>query len=152
MYKIVIGLLIIGLVGLFVVKGPDGERLLTLDDFTPDLSTPESLSDLLNSDRAGEQPEPTRVYKRKDENGVWQFSNLEEDSVGAEVIELDGDVNIIPAIDVDAHVADEARDSISRGSQTALPFAEALDGLDKARKLQQTVDSRKADVDKALGN
>ena len=76
--------------GLFFIKGPDGQPLLTLGDLKPD--TPRL---------SAEPSEPTTVYKWKDENGGWQFSSEPVDGVDAaaqiEKMELTGDINTVPA-------------------------------------------------------
>ncbi|MFT5208412.1 MAG: hypothetical protein ACI9CE_000126 [Flavobacterium sp.] len=72
---------------------------MTVDDFIP--TVPSSLDELTPSAADTVLSGPTKVYKWKDENGIWQLSNREEDGQGAagnavETMELDGDINICP--------------------------------------------------------
>lgn len=81
---------------LFLVEDPDGNTTLTIDGVVKELQN--SASDILPKDlQKFQSPSVTKVYKWKDENGVWQFSNTPVDEPGVEVIEFDGQINTIPA-------------------------------------------------------
>ncbi len=146
MIKVMILLLVVAFAGLFFVKGPGGEPILTLEDLTPDLGAvePEQTS------------EPAKVYKWQDENGVWQFSNQPRDedlakASGGETVEYDGDINTMPSVDTSRRTTT----SSSGNSQISIPAGlttvsgdQATQMMDAVNNLQQTVDDRKAEVDK----
>ena len=150
MYKFMIVLLLAAVVALFLIPGPGDRPILKLENFKPDMTLPATLSDLLDDEQ--DQVEITRVYKWQDENGVWQFSNRPEDANGAEVIELDGIINTMgPLPEKNSPVAAAPTQTTSGPSLTTVPLSQAMDTLDKARQLQETIDNRKSDLDKAIG-
>lgn len=133
--------LLAAFVGLFFLNGPNGEPLLTLDDLKPTLPEVES------------SPVPTKVYKWQDENGVWQFSNQPVDEGQGEVIELDGKINIMPAVDTSILGASpKASNSPSLGMSippglTTVSGDKVQEMMDTVNNLQETVDNRKSEID-----
>jgi hypothetical protein len=147
-------LLIVAVAGLFFISGPDGEPILKLKDFKPDMTLPESVSEMLDEGLEDDEGQITRVYKWQDEKGVWQFSNRPEDANGAETIELDGVINTMGSLEElerNSPSKDPEPRTESMPSLTTVPFSKAMETLDKAGEMQQTVDKRKSDIDKALG-
>lgn len=158
MIKILIVLVILACIGPFILKAPDGKPLMTLDDLKPVF--PEVLIDLLskNAQRslkdAAAVNEPIKVYKWQDEAGAWHFSTDPNDADRGEVMELDGNINIIPALMPRAERDSAATTTASVSgmpSLTTIPIGQAQDVIKSAENLQMTVDSRKAELDKALG-
>ena len=133
--------LLAALVGLFFLNGPNGEPLLTLDDLKPTLPEVES------------SPVPTKVYKWQDENGVWQFSNQPVDEGQGEVIELDGKINIMPAVDTSIlGTSPKVSNSPSLGMSippglTTVSGDKVQEMMDTVNNLQETVDNRKSEID-----
>ncbi|MFT7243158.1 MAG: hypothetical protein ACI82A_000500 [Candidatus Azotimanducaceae bacterium] len=133
--------LLAAFVGLFFLKGPNGEPLLTLDDLKPTLPEVESSS------------VPTQVYKWQDENGVWQFSNQPVDEGQGEVIELDGNINIMPAVDTSILNAGRKASSSPSPAMSIPPGLTTVSGdkiqemMSTVNNLQETVDNRKAEMD-----
>jgi hypothetical protein len=153
-YKFMIVLLLVVVAGLFFIPGPGDQPILKLEDFKPDLTLPETISELLEEAQAEDQNQITRVYKWRDENGDWQFSNRPEDANGAETIELDGVINSMGSLDEaikNAPAAAAPTQTPSYPSLTTIPLSQAMDTLDKARQMQETIDSRKSKLDKAIG-
>lgn len=149
MIKLMIFLLIAAFAGLFFVNGPDGTPVLTVDDFMPEM--PEL-------DSASPTPQPTKVTKWKDENGVWQFSDRPEDTLLGETIELDGDINTMPAVDTSVLTQDGRTSTQSAAPAISLPSGlttvsgdQAQQMMDTVTNLQGTVDDRKAELDKLTG-
>ncbi len=139
---------ILACVGPFFVKGPDGQPLMTLEDWMP-ANLAAAPTAVINA-----PPEKVTVYKWQDENGVWQFSNNPADAGSAESMELDGNINIIPAVQVE---------TVSATPKPAAPSAAAIPAgmtsvspekiqqmMDTVNNLQQTVDQRKTDMDRAI--
>ena len=158
MIKIMIVLVILACIGPFFLKGPDGKPLMTLDDWKPEF--PEVLIDLLPKSAKGSLEdeaavnEPTKVYRWQDEDGIWHFSTDADDADRGEVMELDGNINTIPAFvaPVKQESAPSTTASVSAmPSLTTIPIGQAQDLIKQAKNLQMTVDSRKAELDKVLG-
>ena len=150
MIKFMIFLLVLAFAGLFFLKGPNGEQILSVTDFAP--SVPE-----INTPNSPAIPTgPTKVYKWQDENGVWQFSNQAVDAENGEVIELDGKINIVPAIvtldEPDIQDQPAASQLHIPAGLTTVPSDQINQMIDTVNNLQSTVDDRKEMLDKASGN
>lgn len=140
--------LIVAVGGLFFIKGPDGQPLLTLGDLKPD--TPQLST---------EPGEPTTVYKWKDENGVWQFSSEPVEGVDAaarvETMELTGDINTIPAFKEPRRVSKStpkvpSLSGMPPGLTTVSP--DKVEELTQAaQQIEETAALRKQQIDQAVG-
>ncbi len=93
-------LLVLGLAGLFVLKQPDGTPWLSLNDFAPDLSkvatSVEGLINTLTPDTSSTNSDADTqngIYRWKDANGQWQFSDTAPSGLQAETVELSGELN-----------------------------------------------------------
>ncbi len=154
MVKLTMMLLILLLGGLLIIKGPDGEPLLEIEDFLDDAE--ETFQDLVPDESPFDtgSSSVTRVYKWKDDNGVWQFSNMPVERQDAELLEFDGQINIIRSIDVStsSQGSTEVQGSIEAipGVMTVSP-EQAADMIKTVTNLQETVDQRKADLDALVG-
>ncbi|MBQ60897.1 MAG: hypothetical protein CMQ19_02365 [Gammaproteobacteria bacterium] len=150
MMKLVILAVFLACAGLFVIKGPDGTPLLTVDKLLEDL--PSSPSDLLPKElELPEEPLVTKIYKWKDENGVWQFSNSPVDESGAEVLELDGQINTVQAFVAPVQEEKKKKPAVIPGVSTVSP-QQAGGLMDTVKNLQETIDQRKSDMDNTSGN
>lgn len=97
MIKFFCFVLVLGLAGLFVLKKPDGQPWLSADDFIPDTrsitnSVKEAIPDQLigGSESSGDK---VAVYKWKDAEGNWQFSDKAPAGISAEQVLVGTDVN-----------------------------------------------------------
>ncbi len=126
--KLSLALLVIAFSGLFVLKNPDGQPWLNVNDLksmipdfssltnqvktlTPDIKNP------LNKDDS----EKTVAYKWQDENG-WHYSsqppsNIPEDQVTTIIV--DPDTNLIPAIPTSTHTKKSAHKLTEKKSKTS---------------------------------
>ena len=155
MLKLLALLLVAAFVGLFFVNGPNGEPILTLEDMVS--TKPEATSSV---------PEVTKVYKRKDENGVWQFSSQpfdddEGDGSNVETFELDGNINTMPAFvappQTTQGASQTAKASVPDMSTipaglTSVSPEKITEMMNTVNNLQTTVDQRKDDIDSLTGN
>ena len=147
--KLMLFVVILACAALFFIKGGDGKPLMTIEKLFDGL--PSSPSGLLSGEtETPATPALTRIYKWKDENGVWQFSDSLIDKEGAEVMELDGQINIVPAFQPPGRVDEEKTPVAIPGVMTVSP-QEAGNMLDTVTNLQETMDQRKADMD-AINN
>ena len=147
MIKVMILLLALAFGGLFFINGPGGEPILSIEDLKPDLT-------------AGEPepaPAPAKVYKWQDENGVWQFSNQPQDAVvseasGGELVEYDGNINTMPAVTAQSS-SQQSKPSLDIPSgMTTVSGQQAAEMMDTVNNLQESVDERKAEMDRLTGN
>jgi hypothetical protein len=105
---------------------------------------------------AAKPPEPVTVYKWQDENGVWQFSNDPVDVEGvarAEAVELDGRITIVESVNVEAvhgPAKPPALPSLPAGVTSIAP-GQVQEMMEAVGDMQETVDARKADIDRASG-
>jgi hypothetical protein len=128
MLKIMLLIVMLACIGPFFIKAPNGEPLLTVADFAPDVSLASILErlkqdpglasltglakgiDISGDASDGEQAEQgtgknalgsvTKVYKWRDEQGVWQFSDGSNVAEGAALVEISHQINLMPALDV----------------------------------------------------
>ena len=146
--KIIIVVVILACIGPFFITGPDGEPLLTLDDLRPDLASP------LGDDSGGDDPgaAPKTLYKWQDVDGVWHFSDREEDAhmAGAEQFEAEAPVNVMQ--EFKAPPPERAASGLpATTTTTPVPtISGGLETLKAATELQGTIDSRKAEMDEQL--
>ena len=146
MVKIMVLLLVAAFAGLFFIKGPAGEPIMSLEDLMPTVDEPQT-------------SEPETVYKWQDENGVWQFSNQPRDAVIAETIgetvEYDGNINTMPAVKVPPSSSGSSGSAPQMSIPTGLTTVsgdQAEQMMNTVTNLQQTVDDRKAEMDRLTGN
>ena len=163
--KLIIVALVIAAGGLFLVEGPDGNPLLSLDDLGLNAESfdslsfdPRTISSENLSDDSKASSGTTTIYKWKDEEGIWQFSNTPVERPGVEVMEVDGNVNIIQALDMNAYnSASDSSPSSTRQTRKEIPGVmtvspgQAAQMMDTVNNLQESVDKRKADMD-AMSN
>jgi hypothetical protein len=103
-------ILILGCAGLFIIKKPDGTPILSTEELLPDIAsimsdvkkfishakdTTASIGSSTERDikeNEGKQPQ-SNVYRWKDTNGQWQFSDIPPTNQAAEAISVSGNLN-----------------------------------------------------------
>ena len=153
MIRFLIVLLIIACIAPLVIKGPDSEPIMTLDDWK--IEWPASMSDLLPvtaQDKVSSDKnvvEPTTVYRWQDENGRWHFSTVSPDTQAAEVMELDGNINIMDAYVPRETTPDRAhpKEEIVGAGSVLASQQQVSEVMETVNNLQTTIDLRKADID-----
>ncbi len=154
--------LVLGLAGPFIMKGPDGRPLMELDDLIPDFSSMKRkasgvLSDVndtvgaLSGDNGGEPSEfgKTRVYRWKDEKGRWQYSDTPPASQESEKLLINPDVNIVQATELpEAPEPEEEKETDAKDSGIGLPLpmtvspGEARQLIDDAKGIGELMQQR----------
>ena len=88
-------LIVLGVAGLFFIKKPDGTPWLSLDDFAPDTrSIKRSINDALPEQVVGGGlSDSVSVYKWKDAEGNWQYSDKPPEGGTAQQVLVGTDVN-----------------------------------------------------------
>ena len=155
MVKLMVLIVVTAGVGVFLIKGTSGKSFLGFDDLADEL--PDSATESLPKGlKAEEATTMTKIYKWKDKDGIWQFSNFPDDKDGAELIEIDGNVNTIQAYTPPAlptgNVSNEETGKAASipGVMTVSP-EQAAEMMETVKDLQGTMDQRKADLDAISG-
>lgn len=106
--KFFCALFVIGFAGLFILKKPDGTPWLSANDFAPDTSALMSEASALmkqaknasstitlNSDDVDNKAEKNSsgIYRWKDQDGQWQYSDTPPQNQTAETITVSGHLN-----------------------------------------------------------
>ena len=93
MYKLQMIIMVAGFVGLFFNNRPGVSPILSFGDATPSVPT----LDNYQLDSLPARSTHTEIYKRQDEEGIWQFSNQPQDMAGAKIVEIDNNINTVAA-------------------------------------------------------
>ena len=144
MIKLVIALVIIACIAPFFIKGPDGEPLMTLDDWASDM--PE-LPELPVNAGDTEPSAPQEVYRWQDEEGQWHFSNTPPDGAAVELVEI-GEINIMES--VEAPAVESSRSTTQAEVPTSAGMVspdEMQQMMDSVSDFQSTLEQRQADLD-----
>ena len=158
-YKLMLFLLLGGLVGLFFIKGPEGEPILSLSDFKPDVSIPDTqaLMNQVDAIRAnfadGADADSNTAsysasyYRWQDNEGNWQFGDRPPPGVNAELM-TSNNISVVPAVEIrESPTASQQTDSRQPAENPLLP-GNALNTLCQAAdiegQLQQSLEERKA--------
>lgn len=156
MVKLLVIIVVVAGVALFLVKGHDGKPFLTIDNFAFILSPEKILPRQFQSE---EPADVTKIYRWKDADGIWQFSNSPDDKEGAELVEIDSRINIIQAYSTQATTPPAAKEVSAgeSGTPTAIPGVmtvspeQAAEMMETVKNLQATLAQRKADLDAISG-
>ena len=134
--KTLVLMIIIACVAPFFLKGPDDSPLLEPKDLKlPDIKKPRT--------SIIKPQEPVKIYKWKDKNGVWHFSNKEKPSPDAEVILVEPDRHPPPETEPEP-ARDENTPSDDPPSMTfPLTISPA-----KVKKLKQDAEKVKVELEK----
>ncbi|MEM9058327.1 MAG: hypothetical protein AAGD86_12680, partial [Pseudomonadota bacterium] len=104
--KLMVLVLVAALAGPFFLKGPDGQPLMRAGDYVPDwdrlaASASYQWGRLTGKAKAAVSGDPnggkTAIYKTRDADGNWVYSNTPPADGNAEVVYVDPDVNLMPA-------------------------------------------------------
>lgn len=149
--KILIVLLIIACIAPLFIKGPDGEPIMSLDDWKFEI--PASLTGILrkSAPAAPEGVSPsksTTVYKWQDEDGQWHFSSVPPDLESVEEMEL-SDINIMDPFVAPAVPEESGSPNVAAGmsaGMTATPD-QVREMMETVTNLQETMGDRKVEID-----
>jgi hypothetical protein len=153
-------LLVLGFSGLFVLKKPDGTTWLTLDTIIPALSfdsIKESVGEALPDQIIGGNGEQVMVYKWKDAEGNWQFSDKPPEEKRVEQVMLSTRLNrdLVPALKT-VNSSDVQPDSDNKTplmkqapsiSPTTIAPGKISKLIDDARNVQTLMNDRQAQLE-----
>ena len=89
-------LLVLGIAGLFFIKKPDGSPWLSLEQFKPDISVSAVkgvIDDVGPSQLAENKGDTVQVYRWKDTEGNWQYSDTPPSNINAEQVLVNTNLN-----------------------------------------------------------
>lgn len=155
-------LLIIALAGLFVLKKPNGQTWLSAESFLPTtqlikekVNTAKShLQSMLKTDTL-ESEASTPIYRWKDSNGDWNYSDKPSSTIPSEEVFLDSkDVIVLPAFDVSSvksNTVNSKNKADNSPSNTLVPTpSKVLDLYKDANNVQKLMDTREQEISKAI--
>jgi hypothetical protein len=158
--KVMLFVIVAALAAPFVIKGPDGRALMSLDRLrAPAVRLPD-FSAAVDTVKAGlgevvEEPaKPMAVFKWQDEKGVWHFSDKVEPGRSAQKLDVNPDANLVhfAAAEHSPPAASARSDDGDRGGPNGSPItasaplgaiskligdAEHVDQLQKERSARQ---------------
>lgn len=136
----------------FTVPIKDGKPLLEFK--MPDMATPKlpdiSLPDINMGDKEQSNSQ-VEMYRWKDADGVWQFSNTPPQGIAYDVQTVDTNTNIIEAVPTEVKASEPVKEESGQISPvSALSPSQALKTMEDAKKVQSMVDDHKAAMDRAI--
>lgn len=153
---------IIALAGLFVFKQPNGQAWLSLDDLLPntqiinekiDIVT-KKVSEVFDNNQA-EIDNKVKVYRWKDSNGNWSYSDKPDASMKNEEIQFDPE-NIIklPSIDVPSVNLSNTNSKVKQGSESSNTLltspSKVVELYKDANNVQTLMDARQKKLSKVI--
>lgn len=153
---------IIALAGLFVFKQPNDQAWLSLDGFLPNtqiinekiyLVTNKAHEIFKNS--KPETDNKVKVYRWKDSNGNWSYSDTPKASIKNEEIQFDQkNIVVLPAFDVSTvnssnNNSKEKHGNVSSDTLMTSP-SKVLELYKDANNVQKLMDERQQKVSKAI--
>lgn len=167
--KFIIFVLVLGLAGPFIMRGPDGKPLMDYRKFVPNLSSVKTsigrlwsdigakVSSDHNSFDSGSDSESangvetwgkTRVFQWQDDDGVWQYTDKPPVGISSETIWLNPNENIVLSMgDPVSEIADEEdSDAQAPGFELPLPLtvspAEVPKLIEDAKNVKELMEAR----------
>lgn len=152
--KLLILMLLVACVAPLVIPGPDGDPIMTLDDWKPTIPTSvdEAGSQLLSTGKRAIPSGQKAVYRWQDENGSWHFSDEAPPGQDAQPIEI-SEANLMQATKLPPKQPQSSSDSVSPFSRipgmtvTPKQLKETMEDLDQ---LNDKIEKRRLLLDESL--
>lgn len=149
-----VGLLIIACLAPLFIKGPNGEPLMTLNDWKTDVpvqikNVVARLTSGAKKTRSAEALQPTRVFKWQDDEGQWHFSNSPPNLEIAEEIEI-SDVNLMETYKPPTPLEDTGQSAGSESMSVSAGILEpgkVQEMTETIKLFQQSIDQKKEALD-----
>lgn len=153
--------LALALMGFFVLKQPNGQTWLSLENLLPDTLGVEqkvrvviSKLKMVYENIASEESGNVRVYRWKDANGNWNYSDKPSSTIDSEELSLNSDdVIVLPSLDTSNNSSksrsDEKSTEILPSRKTTLP-SKVLELYKDANNVQKIMDDRQQKLSNAL--
>jgi len=131
-FKLLIALSLMMIAAPFFIKGPGNKPVMTLDKLAdtgialpklPDItSLPKKIGHKITSIMPGSDGKKMKVYKWKDEKGVWHFSDKENPDGASEIMHVE---SIVDTVKFDPK-AEPDKPADTTGKTAPKPLGEAL--------------------------
>jgi hypothetical protein len=155
---------IMALAGLFIFKQPNGQSWISVDEFLPDTQI---IADKINTvtnklhkvfeNDTTEEDSTVKVYRWKDSNGNWNYSDKSEASTNSEEVVYDTkDIVVLPAFK--PSTIESTNSNTERQSTNAAPTTlitspnKALKLYKDANNVQKLMDGRQDKLSKIIEN
>jgi len=158
--------LLLSAAGLFVMKRPDGQTWLSLNEVTPDLQqtkfevkqfSKDAIKTIKNvfNDESEEVNKNVTVYRWKDEKGNWHFSDKPNEKT--EKVILDSSkITVLPSFKKDANkteiTSNKNESSFSIPTPTTIAPDKIKDLIQDANNIQNLIDNREKQISESLNN
>ncbi len=159
MIKLFCAILVIGLAGLFVLKKPDGTPWLSASDFIPNTDGISADAKALLNKVSSENTSTNKsgdVYRWKDKNGQWRYSDTPPDNQTAENISVSGNLNSDLAEKAPKPTVSTQTEETetSKKATSILPATLSQDQVSKliedTNNVQQLIDDRQSQLEQRL--
>ena len=153
-------IVIIALMGLFVIKKPDGQAWLSLDDLSFNTheieNTVKSLTSKLSvvhDNYTKEDDSQLKIYRWKDSKGNWSYSDNPESEMQSEEVFLDPKaIIVLPSLELstnDLPNSIKKHDTVSSSTESNAP-SKVLSIYKGANNVQKIMDERQQTISKAI--
>ncbi len=147
-------LLVLGFAGLFVMKNPDGQPWLSVEDFVPDISFSNILPKNLFASEADTEDSAVSVYRWRNAQGQWEFSDTPPEDRDAEKMTLSTNANRDLYTSAKGTPTKEKSQEgpavTNRLSPTTVSPAKIATLVSDAEGVQKLLDDRKQTMDETL--
>ncbi|NNF66847.1 MAG: DUF4124 domain-containing protein [Gammaproteobacteria bacterium] len=148
--KLMALIVVLALAGPFFIRGPDGQPLLSFGDVKLQLSAAgHDIATGWNrlTTRFGHADEPLPVYRWKDADGNWHYSDAANPAGESELIYIDPDKNVIPGIDIPNTQATSVRSVQAKPANgIQIKNLNPAQILNDARDAAKTMEERNAEI------
>lgn len=151
---------IIALAGLFVFKQPNGQSWLSVDSFIPNTEKMNEIINFANNkvqqvfkNDSPENNSTVKVYRWKDSNGQWYYSDKPKASTKSEEVIFDSkDIIVLPAFDEPLSGSTNPKEKQDKASSKVLipSPSKVLDLYQDANNVQKLMDSRQQNISKVI--
>jgi len=153
-------IVIIALMGLFVIKKPDGQAWLSLDDLsfkTHEIeNTVKSLTNKFSvayDNYTKEDDSQLKIYRWKDNNGNWSYSDNPESAAHSEEVFLDPKaIVVLPAVELSTNTLPNSikkHDKATPSTESNVP-SKVLSIYKDANNVQNIMNDRQQTISKAI--
>lgn len=153
--KLMMVSLVLGMAGLFVIKKPDGTPWLTINEFLPNSQSisviTENMSQTLekvsppNNDSKENQHS---IYRWRDNNGNWQFSDKPPEGVNAQALQVSGNLNRDLAEDSQSASATDTGEKPTPSTPiTAFSNSKIQQLIEDTHKAKQLMENRESQLE-----
>lgn len=153
-------ILIIALSGLFIFKQPNGQAWLSVNSFIPNTQrmdevinlARQKLHQLFESDLS-EKEGAIKVYRWKDSNGHWNYSDNPKASTKSEEVIFDPkDIQVLPTFNASSADLSNSKKKYDNSEQKTLSTSpsKVLELYQDANNVQKLMDARQDKISKAI--